>query len=62
MDEGYQIYLVTFRTNSGGVLMHGHMLVFARNAEEASAAAEQEVERVIVKSSQVVIDDVRLSE
>ena len=42
--------------------MQGTMLVFARNTEDASAAAEQEVQRVIVKSNQIVIDDVRLSE
>jgi hypothetical protein len=62
MDECYQIYLVTFRTNAGGVMMHGHMLVFARNAEEASAAAEREVQRVIVDSREIVIDEARLPE
>lgn len=60
MEEHYQIYVVTFRTNSGGVMMQGTLLVFARDAPEASALAEEEVQRLIVKSSQIVIDDVRL--
>ena len=43
-------------------MMQGTLLVFARDAPEASAQAALEVQRVIVKSSEVVIDDARLLE